>query len=136
MFHALPGSELDGIVAALEEHCRNTWPFKLTTGSPFRLKLGVGINVAQGSEAAQRVHKELQQHWAGMLSAQDRRDWRPHWTIQNKVEEEVVAAKTMDDVQQEFQGAEGLAKGFTLWRYENGGRWKFERDFDFADGSK
>ncbi|GME24775.1 rna ligase cyclic nucleotide phosphodiesterase [Neofusicoccum parvum] len=132
MFHALPGSEMDGIVAALDEHCRNTRPFKLTTGAPFRMKRGVGINVGQGSQAAQRVHEELQRRWADMLSAQDRLGWRPHWTIQNRVAEEVVATKTMDEVQREFQGAEGLAKGCTLWRYERAGRWKFERDFDFA----
>ncbi|OJD32000.1 rna ligase cyclic nucleotide phosphodiesterase [Diplodia corticola] len=134
MFHALPGSEMTGVVAALEHHCRNTSPFRLTTGAPFRMKRGVGIRVGQGSKAAQRVHEELQQRWADVLSAQDRESWRPHWTVQNKVDDEVVAEKTFDEVQREFQGAEGLAKGCTLWRYESGGRWKFERDFDFGGG--
>ncbi|KAF4543135.1 RNA ligase/cyclic nucleotide phosphodiesterase [Lasiodiplodia theobromae] len=133
MFHALPGSEMTGIVAALQEHCRNTRPFKLTTGAPFRMKRGVGISV-QASKAAQRLHKELQRRWAEMLSAQDQQGWRPHWTVQNKVDDEAAVEKTMDQVQHEFQGAEGLAKGCTLWRYESGGRWKFERGFDFGSG--
>ncbi|KAL1649913.1 hypothetical protein SLS58_001289 [Diplodia intermedia] len=127
-------SEMTGLVAALEQHCRNTSPFKLTTGAPFRMKRGVGIRVGQGSKAAQRVHEELQRRWADMLSAQDQQSWRPHWTVQNKVDDEVVAVKTMEEVQEEFQGAEGLAKGCTLWRYEKSGHWTFECDFDFAGG--
>ncbi|KAH7065414.1 2'-5' RNA ligase superfamily-domain-containing protein, partial [Macrophomina phaseolina] len=130
MFHALPGSERNGIVAALEELCRNIWPFKVTTGAPFRLKRGVGISVAQGLEDAQRVHRELQQRWSGILSAQDSQSWRPHWTIQNKVDEEVVAAKTMDEVQTEFQGAEGTADGVVLFLYDKG-RWRYESHFEF-----
>lgn len=122
MFHALPGSEMDGIVAVLEELCRNTRPFKVTTGAPFRLKRGVGINVAQGLEDAQRVHQELQRRWSDILSAQDSQSWRPHWTIQNKVDEEVVAAKTMDEVQQDFKGADGMADGVLLFLYDKG-RW-------------
>lgn len=132
MFHALPGSHMPSIVTAIEEECQDLGPFRLATGSLFRMGRGVGINVGQGSQPARLLHKELQQRWNDVLSEQDRQAWRPHWTIQNKVNDSAVVEGTMREVEQQFQGAEGVAEGCVLWRYEREGNWKFERMFEFV----
>ncbi|KAK7733913.1 hypothetical protein SLS53_008065 [Cytospora paraplurivora] len=132
MFHALPGSHLSGIVAAIEEECHGLSPFRLATGSLFRMRRGVGINVGQGSRPARLLHEGLQRRWIGFLSEQDRQAWRPHWTIQNKVNDAAVVEETMREVGLKFQGAEGVSQGCVLWRYENGGNWRFERMFEFG----
>lgn len=104
------------------------------------MRRGVGINVADGgghgggSQAARHLHRELQRRWWDMLSAQDRRPWRPHWTVQNKAADDGAVDAALEDVRTGFRGAEGLATGCALWRYEKGGRWAFERGFDF-DGA-
>lgn len=136
MFHALPGSHMSSIVAAIEEECQGLAPFRLATGPLFRMRRGVGINVGQGSRPARLLHQELQRRWAGVLSEQDRQAWRPHWTIQNKVNDSAVVEGTMREVEQGFQGAEGVAEGCVLWRYERGGEWKFERMFEFGGSSR
>ncbi|KKY33873.1 putative rna ligase cyclic nucleotide phosphodiesterase [Diaporthe ampelina] len=149
LFHALPGSQLQLIAAALAELCAAQGPVRLATGAAFRMRRGVGINVADGrdgdgdedgegggSRAVRRLHGELQRRWWGLLSAQDRRPWRPHWTVQNKAAHEGAVDVAMDDVRTGFRGAEGLATGCALWRYEKGGRWAFERCFDFGGDNK
>lgn len=136
LFHALPGSEARPITAALDELCATQQPLRLATGRVFRMRRGVGINVAGGSQAARRLHGELQRRWWGFLSAQDRqRPWRPHWTVQNKAADDGAVDAAMEDVRMRFRGAEGLATGCALWRYEKGGGWAFERGFDF-EGDK
>ena len=152
LFHALPGSQLQLIAAALAELCAAQGPVRLATGAAFRMRRGVGINVADGrdgdgdgdgdeeggggSRAVRRLHGELQRRWWGLLSAQDRRPWRPHWTVQNKAAHEGAVDVAMEDVRTGFRGAEGLATGCALWRYEKGGRWAFERCFDFGGDNK
>lgn len=147
LFHALPASETAPITAALDELCAAAQgPVRLAAGGAFRMRRGVGINVAAdgagnrgagqgkegGSQAARRLHGELQRRWWGFLSAQDRRPWRPHWTVQNKAADEGAVDAAMEDVRVGFRGAEGLATGCALWRYEKGGGWAFERGFDFG----
>jgi len=157
LFHALPGSEMGHITAALEGLCgcapQQQKPLRLATGAVFRMRRGVGIEVAEavgggeegkggdghgraggesGPAAARRLHAELQRRWWAFLSAQDRRPWRPHWTVQNKAADEAAVDAAMDEAQAAFRGAEGLATGCALWRYDKGGRWAFERGFDFG----
>lgn len=109
-------------------------PFRLATGAPFRMRLGVGINAGEGSGLARLLQGALRRRWAGLLSEQDGRAWRPHWTVQNKVGDAAVVEETMAEVEGEFRGAGGLAEGCVLWRYEKGGRWRFERMFKFGGG--
>ncbi|KAL1877423.1 mannose-1-phosphate guanyltransferase [Diaporthe australafricana] len=151
LFHALPGSELAAgtITAALEELCGAQRPMRLATGAAFRMRRGVGIGVVDGGKgkggdgeaepaglrAARRLHGALQERWRDVLSEQDRQaGWRPHWTVQNKADSDEAVNAAMQAVQSGFRGAEGLATGCALWRYEKGGRWVFERGFDFKGG--
>lgn len=145
MFHALPGSEMEtGLIPVLEELCgaqgepgqqNGRGPLRLATGKVFRMRRGVGIELARDDDdaaAARRLHAELQRRWWAFLSEQDRQPWRPHWTVQNKAADDAAVDAAMEDVRTGFRGAEGLATGCTLWRYEKGGRWTFERGFDFS----
>lgn len=162
LFHALPGSELAGITAALEEHCGAQRPMRLATGAAFRMRRGVGIGVVDGGRgkareegggeggggpgrdgevepaglrAARALHGALQRRWRDVLSEQDRQGgWRPHWTVQNKADSDEAVDAAMEAVRSGFRGAEGLATGCALWRYEKGGRWTFEQGFDFEGG--
>lgn len=147
LFHALPGgSEMDQhIVPALEELCRQgaqkgvdgsaaAGPLRLATGPIFRMRRGIGIKVA-GDDAprAETLHATLQRRWWAFLSPQDRqKPWRPHWTVQNKAADEAAVDAALEDVLTGFRGAEGLATGCALWRYDKSGRWTFERGFDFG----
>ncbi|KAG6364328.1 hypothetical protein INS49_005929 [Diaporthe citri] len=141
LFHALPGSEMPLITSALDDLCAAQAPLRLATGSAFRMRRGVGINVAGdvggqgGSQAARRLRGELQRRWWEVLSAQDRRPWRPHWTVQNKAADEGAVDAALEQVGAGFRGAEGMATACALWRYEKGGDWAFERGFDF-EGDK
>lgn len=136
LFHALPGSELHAVTSALAELCaaQREGALALATGEAFRMRRGVGISVAGGGgkKAAVRLHAELQRRWWAFLSPQDRRPWRPHWTVQNKAAGEAAVDAAMEDVRDGFRGAEGLATGCALWRYEEDGGWAFEREFDFG----
>lgn len=138
LFHALPGSELPTVTSALAELCAaQRGPLGLATGKAFRMRHGVGISVADGEggggkQAARNLHAELQRRWWAFLSPQDRRPWRPHWTVQNKAAGEAAVEAAMEDVRDGFRGAEGLATGCALWRYEEDGGWAFERGFDFG----
>ncbi|KUI60737.1 hypothetical protein VP1G_07940 [Cytospora mali] len=132
MFHALPGSYLPSIITAIEKECQDLGPFELATGSLFRMRRGFGITVGPGQETARLLHEAFQKLWTDFLSEQDRKPWRPHWTIQNKVNDPAVVEGTMKDVEEGFRGAEGMAEGCVLWRYEEGGRWRLERMFEFG----
>ena len=94
---------------------------------------GVAINVdSSGVEQIKRVHVALQKKWVSFLSPQDRQAVRPHWTVQNKVNDAEVVDRTFKEVKEKFEGATGLAVGLVLWRYMRGGRWEFEREFVFG----
>lgn len=99
----------------------------------------MGIKLEGGKEKVVRVFKDLELPWEseGWLSDQDR-SFQPHWTVQNKVEDEKVVEKSMREVEGvlkgEGQGGGGLvgkATGLTLFRYEKG-YWKFEKSWKFG----
>ncbi|KAJ9666634.1 hypothetical protein H2201_003293 [Coniosporium apollinis] len=131
LFHALPHSRLETLTSTLETLCTSTAPFAITTGAPFRMRRGVGVNVGRGAEQAKRVHRELREAWMEFLSEQDAGGWKPHWTVQNKVDSEEEAAGAYEEVRGGFKGAEGMATGVGLWKYVKG-RWVFEREFGFG----
>ena len=87
--------------------------------------------MGRGLQEAKQLHHELQSAWRDFLSEQDAGGWRGHWTVQNKVAEEKVAADAFEEIQHGFGGAQGSAKGCSLWRYVKGS-WEFERDVPFA----
>lgn len=134
LFHALPHSQLDAIDADLTRLTGRTRPYHISTGTPSRLRRGVAVLLGTGEEASQALREELRGKWSSFLSAQDNRSrrWQPHWTVQNKVEDDkkvVSAYNTLRRILFE-ETHQGKALGFDLWKY-NGGDWELAREYRF-----
>ena len=120
LFHKLPGDRENEVTATLEKLCRRQGPFSLTaTGLVF---MGRGVGYKLESSNLPAVRKELADEWWPWLGAQDRQGFRPHVTVQNKVQPEKARAlhRRLEEAFAPFEvGAEGLL----LWRYF-GGPWE------------
>jgi len=128
LFHALPGGELDAVLVALAEECRDTAPSAARIGPPRFLGRGVALEVAVPAVAALRAR--LAARWRDWLSPQDRQGWRPHATIQNKVAADRARALHAE-LSASLPPREGCAEGLLLWHYR-GGPWESAGTFAFA----
>ena len=133
LFHALPGSKLEGaIIPVLEDAAKSTAPFQIQAATPFRLKRGIAIGVPkpQGGTRAKSIHSQLQNEWRGFLSDQDAGGFAAHYTIMNKVDEAAEVDRAFHEVESSWRPARGSIEGFQLWLYEKG-RWVWQQDFPF-----
>lgn len=119
LFHALPGEAAARVEADLAA-AAGGGPWEGVARSWMLLGRGVALRLdAPGLQAART---RLRDGWAELLTRQDAGGFRPHVTVQNKVEPDVARAL-----------AGRLAAGFTprpvafpalrLWRYA-GGPWE------------
>ena len=133
LFRALPGSRLEQIVSDVAAITSSIAPFAIATGKPFRLAHGVGIEAYTTPQAAVReIWEELKRRWSDFLSKQDLGNFRAHYTIQNKVEDEQKVKECMERVKNEFHGSQGTVDGLVLYKYDRGW-WKKERCFPFGE---
>jgi mannose-1-phosphate guanylyltransferase len=137
LFHALPQSQMEAMEQGLAQMAGKIQPFEVSTGKPFRMRKGVGINVDEGYSNMKIVHQELQSQWSAFLSEQDAGGFRPHWTVMNKVDDEKKVDDAFSTIRQELseRNQEGKAVGLDLWRYERG-NWIFAKEYAFGDASK
>jgi mannose-1-phosphate guanylyltransferase len=137
LFHALPHSHLEAIEQGLSEVATGTKPFDVTTGGPFRMRKGVGINVDAGYQSMKEVHGQLRSQWMPFLSEQDQGGFRPHWTVMNKVDEEKEVEHALSAVRKELSQStkEGRALGLELWRYDRG-NWIWANEYSFGSPKK
>jgi mannose-1-phosphate guanylyltransferase len=137
LFHALPHSQIEALELGLTQMSVNMQPFEVSTGKPFRMRKGVGINVDEGYKNMKAVHQDLQAQWTAFLSEQDAAGFRPHWTVMNKVDDEKKVDDAFSTIRQELseRNQEGRATGLDLWRYERG-HWIFARSWLFGEGEK
>jgi mannose-1-phosphate guanylyltransferase len=147
LFHALPESKLETVIADVENVAREAEPVGIRVGRDdvFRMKRGVGIyvNESAGTTKLKAIHAELRNRWLPFLSDQDRGGLKAHYTIANKLSNPDEVDSTLSDVTRNLEEmATTNAKattteltstvdGLTLWAY-NKGRWKFYRDFHFG----
>jgi hypothetical protein len=126
LFHQLPPSAEDEARTVLKTMAREPPP-PARLGPPFSLGRGVAYRI--DSPALEAIRAELAGRFAGLLSAQDRQGWRPHVTVQNKVEpaeaKALLAALSADHMPRAF-----AIVGLALWRYLGGpwesvGAWRF-----------
>jgi 2'-5' RNA ligase superfamily protein len=117
LFHALPGDDGQGVLAALAEECRDAAPSAVRIGPPRFLGRGVALEVAAPEVAALRAR--LAARWRDRLTPQDRQGWRPHATVQNKVAPERARALHAE-LAAALPPHEGRAEGLLLWRYRRG----------------
>ncbi|KAL6159293.1 mannose-1-phosphate guanyltransferase [Exserohilum turcicum] len=136
LFHALPESHMGTLEQGLAQAARSVQPFAVSSGRPFRMRKGVGINVDEGYKAIKDVHADLQSQWASFLSEQDAGGFRPHWTVMNKVDDEEKVDGAFCTIRQELseRNQEGQAVGLDLWRYERG-NWIFAKHYGFGEST-
>ena len=137
LFHALPHSQIEELEQDLSQLASNTKPFHVTTGGPFRMRMGVGVNVDAGYQMMKDVHSQLKAQWMPFLSEQDQGGFRPHWTVMNKVDEEKEVEHALNAVKKELSQStkEGQAIGLELWKYDRG-NWIFANEYTFGDAGK
>ncbi|CZS93517.1 uncharacterized protein RAG0_03789 [Rhynchosporium agropyri] len=133
LFHALLHSQIAGIEGALSRVSADTKPFFISSGKPFRMRLGIGINVGKGFNRMKQVHEDLRSQWMPHLSEQDKGRWTPHWTIMNKVNEEKKVNEAFQAVEEKIvqNVLEGQAVGLDLWRYDRGA-WILAKEYKFT----
>lgn len=128
MFHHLPGQEHAAIGAALAEVAAGQAPFPVRVA---RLQsLGRGVALALEAEPLLRMRGALARRWADWLTAQDRQGYRPHVTIQNKVEA-AVAKRLLAELSAGFAPWTVEAAGLSLWWYR-GGPWENAGSYRFG----
>ncbi len=98
-------------------------------GQELRGPLGRGAAYRLESAELAAVHAALRARFAAELTPQDRQPYRPHVTVQNKVDP-AVARETVAALRAAFVPAEVRATGLALWRYA-GGPWEAVSEHPF-----
>jgi hypothetical protein len=126
LFHHLPPSlegELRDRLAAL---AAAPPPRVLISGI---MDLGQGTALRVASDEMEDMRAELAAAFRGMLTPQDQAGWRPHVTVQNKVQRS--AAIALQKLLQASDFPRPLTiRGLASWRYLSG-PWEKLRDYPF-----
>lgn len=118
LFHALPGAEVERVLADLRQACARTAP-GLRVGAPRSLGRGVAYVIESAELVALRAG--LARAWSAWLTPQDRQGFRPHVVVQNKVDSE-TARRTLAELNGAAEAWNVRATGVHVWRYL-GGPW-------------
>ena len=126
LFHHLPGDRLSDVRDALATVAdRPPLPLSFTTVR----SLGRGVAVEVASAELGRVRAELAIRFREHLTPQDAQGFRPHVTVQNKVDP-AVARDLKAQLETDWTAWEGRGEGLWLHRYR-GGPWEDEAEFPF-----
>jgi 2'-5' RNA ligase len=93
------------------------------------MDLGEGTALRVESEDLEDIRAELADAFHGLLTAQDQAPWRPHVTIQNKVEPREARA-LQAKLRATFLPRPLAIRGLALWRYR-GGPWDAVKAWPF-----
>lgn len=127
LFHSLPGEHESDVIQTLKAACRIRRPQMLEVRGPWSIGRGVAYRLA--SPALEEMRAELAAAFSPWLTRQDQAPFRPHISIQNKVEPE-TARLLLERLQIEFEPFHIFAEGLLLWRYL-GGPWALVDRFEF-----
>jgi hypothetical protein len=119
LFHHLAPGLAGELRDQLKAECRASPPAARLTGLR-HLGRGVAYQVESPDLAA--IRERLADHFGGTLTPQDQAPWRPHITIQNKVEPKVAKA-LLEDLQASFIPRPLAIAGLASWWYR-GGPWE------------
>jgi 2'-5' RNA ligase len=126
LFHHLPpdlAPELDRRLAA---HAAGPPPRATILGV---MDMGRGTAFRIDSEDLADIRHDLAQAFRGLLIPQDQQGWRPHITIQNKVEPK-DAKRLQQQLRATFEPRPLAIKGLASWRYL-GGPWEPLKAYTF-----
>lgn len=126
MFHAL--------APALEEEVRRLLKRLTSAERPAAtvtslMNLGRGVAYRIAAPGLEAIRAEIAGHFHGMLTAQDAGGWRPHVTIQNKVQPSEARA-LLERLDRKFRPRTLDIAGLALHRYL-GGPWELLGRFPF-----
>jgi hypothetical protein len=93
------------------------------------IDLGAGTAFRVESEELEDMRYDVADAFRGMLTPQDSAPWRPHVTIQNKVEPR-EARRLQESLRATFDPRPLAIKGLASWRYM-GGPWEPIRSYIF-----
>jgi 2'-5' RNA ligase len=127
LFHHLPGDKLDEIEDVLKVVASRQYEFPIIF--PLVRFLGRGTAVEVESTELVSLRIKLSNKWSEYLTDQDKKKFRPHVTIQNKVEPE-EAQLLFEGTKANWEMKRGKAVGLQLWHYR-GGSWQIANEFDF-----
>lgn len=120
LFHALPGAREPAVREALATLAAAAAPL------PIRFahlrSLGRGVALAVDAPALAALRAAIADRFASDLTRQDAQAWRPHVTLQNKVDP-AIARRTLESLSSGFQPWTATGLGLDLWRYR-GGPWE------------
>lgn len=127
LFHALPGEHEAAIRQGLEALCAATPAFEVRV--PRIRRWGKGVFAELASPGLLGFREALAARWADLLTPQDRRPFKPHVTVQNKVPESEAQA-LYAVLEPTWKPLSGSATGAALWYYA-GGPWEASASFSF-----
>jgi 2'-5' RNA ligase len=126
LFHHLAPSLERELLDRLAGYAATPPPRATLTGI---MDLGRGTAFRVESEELADIRCDLALALRGMLTPQDQAPWRPHVTIQNKVEPEAAKA-LQQQLRATFEPCPLAIKGLAAWRYI-GGPWEPLRSYTF-----
>ncbi|MEO5938722.1 MAG: 2'-5' RNA ligase family protein [Sphingomonas sp.] len=119
MFHHLPPSLEAEVRHRLGEAAREGPPTARIAGL---ISLGRGVAYRIDSADLEAVRAHLADIWQPVLTPQDRAGWRPHVTIQNKVDP-ANARALLTKLDTDFRPRSLAIMGYATWWYR-GGPWE------------
>ncbi len=127
LFHSLPSEALEEIDRTLASiaHQHSTFELRVTA----LRSLGRGVAYVVESEPLLVLRETLATRFRPWLSRQDAEPYRPHVTVQNKVDP-AEARRTLDQLQSDFMPFAAAGCGLCLWEYRNG-PWRLEKVYLF-----
>ena len=128
LFHALPGEREDQVATALARATTDRPAPAITVGEP--VGLGRGVAYRMRSPALEEIREDIAERFREVLTAQDARRWRPHVTVQNKVDPD-AARRTLTSLRAGYAPVETVVAALALWRYRHG-PWEPVEEFRFA----
>lgn len=117
LFRQLPGGEAGTIVDRLKAVARGTRAPRVQVAG--LRSLGTGVAFDLRSPDLEELRDELAHAWGPLLIPQDRADFRPHVTVQNKVEPREAKA-LLAELSRDFHPWSFASDGLLLWRYLDG----------------
>jgi 2'-5' RNA ligase superfamily len=131
LFHHLPPSAEGELCQRLRGLCRRPAPAARITAL---MSLGRGVAYRIECPDLASLRGELASAFAGMLTPQDQAGWRPHVTIQNKVEP-AAARALLASLEPDFRSRPLAIVGLAAWWYR-GGPWALIGGFRFGSGHR
>jgi hypothetical protein len=119
LFHHLPPGLETELSARLAAAAAAPPPPARITGI---MDLGEGTALRVESEALAAIRDDLGGAFHGLLMPQDQAPWRPHVTIQNKVEPRIARA-LQQQLRATFEPRPLIIRALASWRYLEG-RWE------------